>query len=207
MKSEKSTRLPADIPAHQTAVDTVDLRLKKRGPADPVTGDKLLPPRELAWKTLCQARLECYPKEKTTIYPSTEPWNWDTADMDIDFSTNLMGCMGKQDAQINIENAAASLLQQTSPEDIIIFTDGSAMEGTRNGGAGAVISIPGQQKAILKRACGVICSSYRAEMTAIEIALEYLTAHMSNHPEDLVKRKVWVITDSVERLGSCLLTA
>ena len=106
--------------------------------------------------------------------------------MDVEFSTDLIGCMGKQDSQTNIDNVASSLLQQVAPEDIVIFTDGSAVEGTKDGGAGAVISIPyrilpyprlptkeggegrvksyksipGREKTVLKRACGALCSSF-----------------------------------------------
>ena len=76
--------------------------------------------------------------------------------MDIEFSTNLMGCMGKQDAQTNIDNAAKTLLQGIDPDDIVIFSDGSAVEGTKNGGAGAVVTVPGREKVVLKKAFGKV---------------------------------------------------
>ena len=201
LQHERNTRLPSDVPAYKTAVHSVPLRLKKRGPEDPITKDKLMPPRELAWKTLCQSGLECHQKEKTTIHPNVEPWNWDIADMDIEFSTNLMGCMGKQDEQINIDNAAQTLLQDVSPEDILIFTDGSAEEGTKNGGAGAVVTMPSKEKVTLKRACGKVCSSFKAEMTAIELALEHVTQCME-HDCQIKPQKMWVITDSQSSIAA-----
>ena len=115
--------------------------------------------------------------------------------MDIEFSTNLMGCMGKQDAQTNIDNAAKTLLQGIDPDDIVIFSDGSAVEGTKNGGAGAVVTVPGREKVVLKKACGKVCSSFKAEMTAIEIALEHVTKE--TEMDHLIEpKKMWVITDS-----------
>ena len=68
------------------------------------------------------AGLECYSKEKTTIFPEVEPWNWDTADMDVEFSTDLIGCMGKQDSQTNIfDKKCVQLIFASSNTDIIII--------------------------------------------------------------------------------------
>ena len=201
LQHERSTRLPPEVPAHKTATEYVPLRLKKRGAPDPIMKDKLLPPRETAWKTLCKAKIECTPKETTILYPEIEPWNWETADYsNVNFSTSLDGCMGKNDTQTNIVKAASGMYDKFLEDDIICYTDGSVNDGTRNGGAGACINIPGEDKVTLRRACGIICSSFRAEMMAIEEALNYI--HNNNNtikthrPAGKTKRTIWIITDS-----------
>ena len=120
--------------------------------------------------TLCKAKLECTSKEPTILHPQLEPWKWSSPD--VEFNTTLDGCMGKNDAAENINNAAQRLLDKISEADIVCYTDGSAHEGTKNGGAGATVEIPGSDKITIKYPCGIICSSYRAEMIAIERALQ-----------------------------------
>lgn len=134
--------------------------------------------------------LDTTPRVPTTLYPELEPW----AMPDVEFNTMLQGCMGKDDSTPNIQNAANNILDGIKDTDIVCFTDGSAVEATRNGGAGGVINIPGQDKIIIKRAGGVLCSSYRAEMIAIE---ETLTNVLQNIDEEVeFNRTLWIFTDS-----------
>ena len=193
LQHEKTTRLPKDTPSHITATNTAPMRLKTRSKKNTMLGDKLLPPRETAWYTLCKAKLECTPKENVTLFPKLEPWKWETPD--IEFNYMLDGCMGKNDSDENITNAAQNFLEKTRPNDIVCYTDGSAVEGTKNGGAGAVIQIPNREKIIITKACGTICSSYRAEMIAIEQALTAITKEIEKTPEG-ESRSLWIITDS-----------
>ena len=102
--------------------------------------------------------------------------------------------MGKSDAAENINNAAQRLLDKISETDIVCYTDGSAHEGTKNGGAGATVEIPGSDKITIKSPCGIICSSYRAEMIAIERALQAVKDNLDCEVE--FDRRFWVITDS-----------
>ena len=194
LQYEKNMRLPDDIPAKITARSEAPLRLKKRTKKDEMFSDKLLPPRETAWLTLCKSQLECIPREPTVIYPSIDSWDW--AITDVNFSTQLDFCAGKNDAQDNIEIAAQHLYDKFGSLDIICFTDGSCVEGTKNGGGGATITFPEhEEKTTLTRACGMICSSFRAEMMAIEIALQYITDQLDDNEIEF-DRSLWMITDS-----------
>jgi ribonuclease HI len=63
-------------------------------------------------------------------------------------------------------------MREYSGYPVVIFTDGSVEGGTDNGGAGVVIyGAVGVEKVITEPA-GRYCSSYEAEMTAIEVALK-----------------------------------
>ena len=89
--------------------------------------------------------------------------------------------MGKNDTETNITEATNNL--QTKEHDIVCYTDGSAEDGTKNGGAGGVVNIPGENEIIIHKACGTICSSYRAEMIAIEQTLEAVLLNIDKEIE------------------------
>ena len=148
--------------------------------------------RETAWKTLCKSGIDCIPKEETTLYPELEPWKWSMPD--VQFNTELEGIVGKNDTTTNIDNAAKHLLSRVKETDIVCYTDGPAEDGTKNGGAGAVVYIPGEEEKKVHKGCGVICSSYRAELIAIEQTLEAVLLHLDHEIE--YDRTLWMITDS-----------
>ena len=64
-------------------------------------------------------------------------------------------------------------LDQLPPADLIVWTDGSALEAVKDGGVGVYIESPrGNQ--LLHFPAGQLSSSYRAEMTALEATLNIL---------------------------------
>ena len=58
-----------------------------------------------------------------------------------------------------------------------MWTDGSATGGVLNGGAGALVTYQDGDRHELKTPAGALCSSFRAEMTALREALDHLLAH------------------------------
>ena len=66
-----------------------------------------------------------------------------------------------------------------------VWTDGAADGGVHNGGAGALIEMPDGETCELRVAAGHICSSYRAELVALNTALVRL-AEQPTHIEDPV---------------------
>ena len=77
------------------------------------------------------------------------------------------------------------------------WTDGSAAGGVLNGGAGAFIEEPGGATHALRAPAGHLCSSFRAELTALQSALAHLIDHPT-HPED----PIVICTDSQSALSS-----
>ena len=59
----------------------------------------------------------------------------------------------------------------------LVWTDGSATAGVLDGGAGALIEWPDGEVHELRTPAGHLCSSYRAEMVALQPALTYLLEH------------------------------
>ena len=176
----------------------VELRLSRSAKSGGTHNNKLLPPRELAWRNLMVSGLWDSPRENSTLTTKLEPWKWNTGK--VEFHTNLQGIMGKDDAATKIEVAVRNLLDQTQPHDIVCYTDGSAEDGTTNGGAGGVIFIPEEEEMIVHKACGTTCSSYRAEMMAIEQTLEAVLLNIDQEVE--FERKLWMITDSQSAISS-----
>ncbi len=176
----------------------VELRLSRSAKSGGTHNNKLLPPREIAWRNLMVSNLWNTPRESTTLTTKLEPWKWNTGK--VEFRTDLQGIMGKDDAATKVEEAAQNLLSQTRPHDIVCYTDGSAEDGTANGGAGGVIYIPGEDEILVHKACGTTCSSYRAEMMAIEQTLEAVLLNIDQELE--FERKLWVITDSQSAITS-----
>lgn len=198
IQHERTTRLPNDVPGNVTAKGYVKLRLKGKGGGEetgPLTG-KIAPPREMAWWTLCQTDLAGIPKEYTATHPVSEPWTWTPTA--TTFNTELEGCTGKHDTEQNIRAAADLLISKMQPSDIVCYTDGSAEEGTTNGGAGSVIHLPSGEKVTLKAACGLHCSSYKAEMTAINTTLARMIDETQRESEK--PTHIWILTDSLSSL-------
>jgi ribonuclease HI len=86
--------------------------------------------------------------------------------------------------------AAVSLLRSLGTADRVLYTDGSAVEGVRCGGA-AVVVTSGDPEGPVKlavRACaaGMIASSYQAELCALHEALSWLLEHESEWERAIV---------------------
>ena len=77
-----------------------------------------------------------------------------------------------------------------------VWTDRSADAGVLNGGAGVYIERSDGEEHQLRLAAGRICSSFRAEMTALRAALQFLTDN-PEHADDPV-----VCTDSQSALAT-----
>ena len=75
-----------------------------------------------------------------------------------------------------------------------IYTDGSAENGTRNGGCGAYIKRPGKPPFSVSAPSGILCSHYRAEVLALLNATETIISW-----EEKAKKAVFV-TDSLSAL-------
>lgn len=122
--------------------------------------------------------------------PKTEPWNAGTGRTQI--HPKLPGIANKSVAHEKIRSAAYSRITQLNT-DIIIYTDGSARNGTSLGGAAAVITSgndphsPEVIDTILQKGAPLTCS-YSEEEDAMGLALDWL--------EENTPQSAQIITDS-----------
>ena len=77
------------------------------------------------------------------------------------------------------------------------WTDGSATGGILRGGAGALIVYADDDRVQLRRPAGALCSSFRAEMTAILMTLDHLIEHPREEDNPII-----ICTDSMSSLAA-----
>ncbi len=164
---EKAMRLAENHPRRVAATDSVRERLKSvqtfRSRA-----------RELAllYPSISRANAPRIPLNP----PDTPPWERGLKD-NISISPNLHGVKGRGDSATEIRLAA---LRRTIDlrADFTIYTDGSASDGTMNGGAGVIIttgdpSNPEVVDRLLQKGAS-LTSSFAEEMRAMIMALGWI---------------------------------
>ncbi|XP_043199156.1 uncharacterized protein LOC122368902 [Amphibalanus amphitrite] len=78
-----------------------------------------------------------------------------------------------------------------------VWTDGSATDGVLNGGAGALIVWPDGEERSVRAPAGRLCSSFRAEMVALQTALSFLLENPLHADDPVV-----ICTDSQSALAA-----
>ena len=77
----------------------------------------------------------------------------------------------KTDTEQTQRRAGEKTIEETSDVDVTFYTDGSAEEGTRNGGAGVVVIDGSDTLQELSEPARQLTSSFQGEMTAIRTAV------------------------------------
>ena len=212
---ERVLRLPDDIPARQVAEDTPRPRLKSRaGEAhkrkcreareegrdvpEPETEDALLEYRpcwrRTALRVIEEAGLAGFNRESTPVTSLMPPWAIPAVES-VQLNPSLGEGVSKKTPETIRLRQAMEALQELPPAEWNIYTDGSAQEAVYNGGAGVFIEAPDNTTTSLMAPAGAMCSSYRAELTALETALEYLAENLPASTEGQ-RSTVRICTDS-----------
>ena len=95
----------------------------------------------------------------------------------------------KTDTEETQRRAGEKTIEETSDVDVTFYTDGSAEEGTRNGGAGVVVIDGSDTLLEFSEPAGQLTSSFQAEMTAIRTAVRQAI-------EKYDKKRIRIVTDS-----------
>ena len=190
MELSRAKRLPASDPTRQTLERTTTPRLKHRAheawirrrenaeddhPPEPPDEDTCLEHkpciRRVGSWVLAEAGLADAPSEPFITAAETPPWldNPGAVTINVDLPTETR----KTDPPDRRRAAANQALAALPEPDCTIWSDGSAEEGTTNGGGGAQIILHREGKDITAMAAaGASCSSTRAELVAVRVALE-----------------------------------
>ena len=111
--------------------------------------------------------------------------------------------IGPKDSQNELMTKLIPLehLQQCNPKETwtYIFTDGSAEDATRNGGAGVYLKYPDGKVDKLSFATGLYSSNYKAETEALRAA----AAHIENSPH--LSHRVAILSDAYPSFRPCKL--
>ena len=178
----KARSLPATDPLRTVADTTVNRRLTS------ITGWRDL--GEEAWRLAGMV----YPIEPA---PPLRPPPWTPTDAVT--ITLHVGEGLRPDATPTQKKTAATLHLAGLPQCATwMWTDGSAEGGVLRGGAGAYIEFPDGEEIEVRRPAGMLCSSFRAEMVALQAALTTVRDRRAHLADPIV-----VCTDSQAALA-CL---
>jgi ribonuclease HI len=108
--------------------------------------------------------------------PEQTPWR-ERYEIPINIQTHVKGILS-EDEQNSVQRRTATLsfLDDEYPQDIWVrvYTDGSAQNAVRNGGAGVYIEYPHKPRDTIRTPTGKFCNNYDAEIQAIRVATEKL---------------------------------
>ena len=192
----------AGLPVAQVRRGTLAARMLCRARALPADDPLRIiaeddPPRRLTsttgWRRLGREALLGCDIEDVTIEERLEvllpPWSSrDHITVSLD-----MGPGARRDAGDSKRRETAEAHLSTLPTEATwIWSDGSAEEGTSNGGGGALLILRDGERREIRVAAGRLCSSTRAELYAIRAALE----EASSLSGDLAEGPIVLCTDS-----------
>ena len=124
--------------------------------------------REVAAGALERAGLHGVPIEER-LHVTIPPW---VDGSRVHFRADVDATI-RRDAPDEVRRRAAERHLSSLPEDAVwVWSDGSAEEGVAAGGSGAVVILPSGEELELRAPAGSACSSTRAELVAIRVALE-----------------------------------
>ncbi|XP_043212000.1 uncharacterized protein LOC122376264 [Amphibalanus amphitrite] len=158
----KAAALPPEDPLHQLAMDDPPRRLKL------ITGW-----REVGREVLRELRVELPVEPLLPKRPP--PW---TPSGPITFNVGI-GALPAGAANSTKREAALQHLASLTQCAIWAWTDGSASGGVLRGGAGALVIGADDSRTELRIPAGTLCSSFRAEMVALQKTLEHIIENES----------------------------
>ena len=197
-------RLESGIPSYQTHIDRVCMRSVEKAlrmPADhplhSVVNDAI-PAKNMrfSWKYQTDRLLARVTPEATLRQPISffgrAPWEDSPR---INVHTDVPGVGGRNDSPAAKKDLTIKQINSFNA-DLVIYTDGSATAGTREGGSGVVVTrglaeSPVVVEEIMVRGA-VLTSSYEEEREAGETAVEWL----NSHPDIDEDYRVVIATDS-----------
>lgn len=135
------------------------------------------------------------PVEPLASFPPRPPWSFQA---NVQFVYAGLKTSRRTDCPEVRRMAALEAMALLPPADVKAWTDGSAQHGISSGGAGVVLCV-GNERWAWHVAAGALCSSFRAEATALLECLQFLHRHLLEH-NNLLVREVRVCTDSAALL-------
>ena len=177
---EKALRFPADHPRRIARDNAVPKRLVRHSWRS--KGD------ELASSTA----LDSFSKRKDIVYHTLAPWDDGVL---CNVYSKVPGLLnGRQEKDVLKRRDLSYKRIREIAAEYVIYSDGSAAEGTLEGGAGVVVTFgepddPTVVDTLMKRGSAITCS-FSEEATALEMSLDWIKEHC------VAETKVAICTDS-----------
>jgi len=139
------------------------------------------------------------PNERQPINLFDTNYNFDSQRKDPIIKKQLIQDVNKKHSDtLDLMKTALKTIDQYPDNMVQVYTDGSALSGTRNAGYGARIQFPDKTCKELFGPCGEFCSNYEAEAAAIESALTEIENIFSNKQDQITD--IVVFTDALSVL-------
>ena len=98
------------------------------------------------------------------------PWDWT---QELEVYPTLPGIKGRNDSTEKKMEAAQKAIEKVDA-DIVVYTDGSASEGNKEGGAAAVVTCGDVVADVIMKRGRVLTCSYEEEKEALELVLNWI---------------------------------
>ena len=153
-------------------------------------------------KRLLRQHEEDIPRETLPIPPPAIPPIGDDDSFLLDIRTSVPGIIRGEEQTGTMRKALAlAMIDEKYPEEAWIqaYTDGSATNAVKDGGAGVYVRFPNGEKKCARIATGDRCSNYNAEIQAMILAAKEVTE--IGDPRD----PIVILTDAksvLQELGS-----
>lgn len=174
--AERSTRPRLEYVARTAWLRAQEAATVNGGPPPPTPDEDVVLTNKPCFRRVSQwiakeAGIDSLPREEMTHYRCPPPWiPQGRAPV---FITDLPSRTRRTDSAEVRRAAALRAIDLLPPADTTIWSDGSAAEGTRDGGAGAIIQLHSlNREETVTAPAGAVCSSLRAELTAMREALK-----------------------------------
>jgi ribonuclease HI len=175
---DRALRLPSDNPSKIAALSETRQRLRSQSSW-----------RENARTTLTEFDLLDAHREDLLPYAPCPPWE---AERPLTINDDLNTATRRTDPPARRYKAAIDILDTLDPADIEIWTDGSAIDGCRNGGSCVYVNNTTGTQISFFLAAGKLCSSYRAEAVSLHAGTKWL----NDNRETSRHKTVTFLTDS-----------
>jgi hypothetical protein len=159
---DRALRLPTDNPGHTAALSETSQRLKA----------------QCSWRETARNALQQFDlldAQREDLLPHAPCPPWESAQGIITINDDLLTSTRRTDPSSRRYKAAVDTLASLDPADIAIWSDGSAVEATKNGGAGVYIHEREGGPTDVVLPAGKLCSSYRAEAVAFREGAKWLS--------------------------------
>jgi ribonuclease HI len=146
-----------------------------------------------------------------TPIPQYTPWEMEIGPQ-VDIQTDIPGVHNReQQDKKGRRDATQKLIDDKYPQDfwIRIYTDGSALDAVKKGGAGVVIQYPYNRcKDTISIPTGDYCNNYESEVKAISVAAEKLLTITDNSYSAVILTDAKSVLEALEnrKLPSLLCT-
>ena len=178
----EALNLEAGVPQYTTIMDRNCVKAREKALRCPPKHPRLIAFTNEAPSRLTRSSCRRKAEELSTKLPAAAedrlipcryavpPWDWT---QELEVYPTLPGIKGRNDSTEKKMEAAQKAIEKVDA-DIVVYTDGSASEGNKEGGAAAVVTCGDVVADVIMKRGRVLTCSYEEEKEALELVLNWI---------------------------------